>query len=510
MTESPLRPRSKRLFHSTYKQVRPFAREGQPRLLAKLRCLVAMGAAARTICIVIGINFLTAGSFTISAGSLKLNGRGHSVAAAKYIGDALTRRRDNVVVWFETDTTTKKSLWEDVAVQVAKRGYNCNTLCGSAAVPYHGVGVKGLKAGVHALLICTRQAFLPGNSSQPQLCCAARGKPNKAVVFQTVTVRVHADDVDLMIIGAGFDTHDAHKEEQVEELVKYVRHYQKVAQQNNRLFQAILLGDLNDRLVLKTDRLEMQWARRGGWRVGMLSEGGRASLRQMLTTAAGRRELLSWHVGSFDGVAAGGVTVTPSTGHISKHFVLQTEWWQQAGVAPEPVSYKYTPWEQLVPKDVVKSVLRGAFTNRSAKHGLVVSAAELSQALQQAGQSEECIDPQCMRAFFGMKDHIPKLKPVQEAKGAQAYLNYNRDRAPIYLSFGWLDSIGFMRDSDVSGEFLEFTTDFGVRASDHALTYARIKINTNRPSSIGYMPAVCAMTTLATSGVLACRRRRRR
>ena len=111
-------------------------------------------------------------AFTIAAGSLKLNGRQHSPAAARYIADAISAKRDDMIVWFETDTTLTNALWSDIAVHVASKGYNCNALPGrSPARPYYGIGLNGPKHGVHALLICTQRSVLERNhSAHPRAC----------------------------------------------------------------------------------------------------------------------------------------------------------------------------------------------------------------------------------------------------------------------------------------------------------------------------------------------------
>ena len=85
-----------------------------------------------------------------------------------------------------------------------------------------------------------------------------------------------------------------------------------------------------------------------------------------------------------------------------------------------------------------------------------------------------------MPSFFMMTDHIPKTS--LQVEDAQTYLNLNFRKDPVYLAFGWLDSVGFLRPKSVGDfgfdmpVFLDFTTDFGVRGDDHALTHARLQL----------------------------------
>lgn len=432
-------------------------------------------------------------AYTIAAGSLKLNGRQHSPAAAEYIADAISAKLDDMIVWFETDTSSTKALWTDIAVHVSSKGYTCNALPGrSPARAYYGIGLNGPRHGVHALLICTRKPVLERNhSAHPRPCCISQQKPNKAVLLQTVSVLVDGQETDLAVIGADLDTHDAVKENQVQRLMQHLMKRKEMATSNQRKFQAILVGDLNDRLVLKDDPgfKVMFSAHRNGQIIGRLSEKSQAILRHMMTTREGRRKLLSWHMGFFDAIAVGGVRLRPSADRISSFFFLQTEWWQKSFLEPAPVTYKYTPWEQTVPEDVLEQIIHSQLkkTNGSFTKQYIVTLDELSDALRETGYSETCLNPSNMIGLFGMADKIPKIRPFQEVEQAQAYLNYDRSHRPVYLAFGWPDSVGFLKlnrsfapDGLETARFLEFTTDFGIRATDHALTFGRIELGAAR------------------------------
>ena len=459
-------------------------------------------------------------AFTIAAGSLKLNGRQHSPAAARYIADTISAKRDDMIVWFETDTTLTNALWSDIAVHVASKGYNCNALPGrSPARPYYGIGLNGPKHGVHALLICTQRSVLERNhSAHPRACCISQQKPNKAVLLQTVSILVDGQETDLAVIGAGLDTHDAVKDNQIERLMQHLMKRKEVATRNNRKFQAIIVGDLNDRLVMKDDPgFRVKWDHRGSWKVGQLSEKSQAILRHLITTREGRRKLLHWHVSFFDGIAAGGVPLRPSRNRIARFFFLQTEWWRESFLEPAPVTYKYTPWEQMVPQDVLKEVVQNQIhqPNSSSSKLFVVTQDEILHALRETGHSDTCLDPSNMIGLFGMADKIPKMRPVQEVEQAQSYLNYDRSHRPVYLAFGWLDSIGFLKLNRSfapfgleTARFLEFTTDFGVRAADHALTFGRLELGPpSRQKSVLGTVGVALITALSLT--LVARRCRR-
>lgn len=459
----------------------------------------------------------TARAYTVAAGSLKLNGRQHSPLAAGYIADVLSAKLDDMIVWFETDTASVKSLWSDIAFHVSSKGYTCNALPGrSPARPYYGIGLNGPRHGVHALLICTRRPVLERNhSAQPRPCCISQQKPNKGVLLQTVSVLVNDQETDLAVIGAGLDTNDAVKENQVQRLMQHLMKRKDAATKHNRKFQAILVGDLNDRIILKDNPgFKVHWGHKSGQKVGKLSQKSQAILRHMMTTREGRRKLLSWHVGFFDGIAVGGVRLRPSTERISRFFFLQTEWWRESFLEPAPVTYKYTPWEQAVPEDVIRNQLNRL--NASFSKQYVVTVNELSQALQETGHPDTCLDPSNMIGLFGMADKIPKLTPFQKVEQAQAYLNYDRNRRPVYLAFGWLDSVGFLKVNRSfapsgleSARFLEFTTDFGIRANDHALTVGRIELGAVPLRPTNFFRTTGAAFVAAASLTLVARRCRR-
>ena len=297
----------------------------------------------------------------------------------------------------------------------------------------------------------------------------------KAALLQTVSVRIAGHETDLAVVGIGLDTYDAAKDDQVRRLMAHLAKRRRAAENGGRKFQAILLGDLNERLVLKDDPgFKVHWSHMRNLKVGQLTHTTQAILRHLMTSAEGRHKLLSWHVGWFDGVAAGGVRLRPSLYRISRHFYLQTQWWRDAWLEPSHVTYKYTPWEQMVPEEVVRSVLGDRFGRLH-----VVAASEIQRALHEHGRSERCMNPSNMVGLFGMEGHIPKLKPHQATEQEQTYLNYDRHFRPVYLEFGWLDSVGFLKDG-LEAKFLSFRTDFGVRAEDHALTVARLELGAPR------------------------------
>lgn len=431
-------------------------------------------------------------AFSITAGSLKLNGRLHSPKAAAYVAEALSEHLDDMIVWFETDTGLADALWTDVAARVSARGYHCNAKTGqSPARPYYGIGLNGPKYGVHALLICTRRPVLQRNhSAQPRLCCVSKQKPNKAALMQTVSISVHGQEVDLAVVGAGLDSHDAPKEDQVKRLMRHVLKRSLEAQERNRTFQAILVGDLNERLVLKEDDgFQVQWFHRGRTKVGQLSDKSQVLLRHMLSSGSGRRKLLLWHRSFFDGLAAGRVRLRPAQERISSHFFLQTDWWRDRWMEPAPVTYKYTPWEQVVSQEAQQRVTEN-LRNSSMTQQYVVTADEIVHALRASGESEQCLEPSKMIGLFGMTDKIPKVKPMQEVDQAQSYLNYDRHGRPVYLAFGWLDSVGFLKVNRSCpnlepARFLDFTTDFHLRAADHALTFGRLELGAPSPRGRG-------------------------
>ena len=361
----------------------------------------------------------------------------------------------------------------------------------SPALPYSGLNSKGPKNGVHALLVCARGSGFSFDAG-PKSCCTARGKPNKNVLVQTVHVQVNCKVVELMILGVNFDTHDGEKAEQIELLLREVRRQQADASRQGHLFQAILVGDINDRIVLKTDaRLDVEVAYMRPWthmrKVVSLTNRSQAILRHLLVTNHGRRELLSWDVKYFDDTAVGGVSVRHPSRTFCDAFFLQTDWWRESQRDPEPVTYKYTPWDQLVASDIVDDIANVASStgrnlhnlneSRDSDDGWAVSFAELERALRVRGRATNSLDPTSMPSFFMMSDHIPKTK--FQVEDAQTYLNSNMKKDPVYLSFGWLDSVGFLRPK-LSGNlgfdmvFLDFETDFGVRGGDHAFTHARL------------------------------------
>ena len=461
-------------------------------------------------------------AYTIAAGSLKLNGRQHSTAAARYIATKISAKLDDMIVWFETDTSSslKTALWAHIAEQLVSKGYTCNALPGrSPARPYYGIGLNGPRHGVHALLICTKRPVLERNhSTQPRPCCISQQKPNKAVLLQTVSVLIDGQETDLAVIGAGLDTHDAVKENQVQRLMQHVMRRKEIATSHNRRFQAILVGDLNDRIVLNDDAgFKVKWDHHNGQKVGKLSQKSQAILRHLMTTREGRRKLLSWHVAFFDGVAVGGVRLRPSTDRISRYFFFQTEWWHKSFLEPAPVTYKYTPWEQTLPEDVLEQVIRNQLNrpNHSFDEQYVVTLDELSHALRETGHSDTCLNPSNMIGLFGMADKIPKIRPFEEVEDAQAYLNYDRSHQPVYLAFGWPDSLGFLkvnRSFAPSGletaRFLEFHTDFGIRANDHALTFGRVELGAKTPEKTFLHTTGAAFLAAASLTIVArkCRR----
>ena len=310
-------------------------------------------------------------------------------------------------------------------------------------------------------------------------------------VFQTVRVHVRGQPAVLMIIGVNLDTHDDRKAEQIDLLLREIHRQHQAASREGQFFQAILLGDINDRLVLKLDaKFDVDVAHVRHWghtrKVASLTNRSQAILRHLLVTAYGRKELLSWDVKYFDGLSIGGVSVSHPSRKFCDSFFLQTDWWREQQLQPAPVTYKYTPWDQLVSAEVVDEVARESGTLTTSHEwpaGLAVTFMELEQALKRKNQSAKSLDPNSMPSFFMMSDHIPKTK--LQVEDAQIYLNVNMKREPVYLAFGWLDSIGFLRPMSVGNlgfdmpTFLDFTTDFGVRGGDHAFTHARIKLTVN-------------------------------
>ena len=348
-------------------------------------------------------------------------------------------------------------------------------------------------------------------------------------MFQTVRVTVGDKTAVLMMIGVNFDTHDSHKAEQVELLVREVHRQRDAAFRQGFWFQAILLGDINDRIVLKEDArldVEVEHIHRLAHhrKVAALTNRSQAILRHLLVTSHGRRELLSWDVKYFEGTAVGGVSVHHPSPKFCDTFFLQTDWWRERQLEPAPVTYKYTPWDQLVPPYIVKDIARNSFRGisvqpNSSYEGLVVTVGEIEKALRAKGLSAKSIDPASMPSYFMMADHVPKTK--LQVEDAQAYLNSNMDKAPVYLAFGWLDTVGFLRPTSVVGDlgfnmpvFLEFTTDFGVRGSDHALMYARLQLTAaaaQQPSSLPpqLTAAGAALAVAFALSVVACGKRRR-
>ena len=188
----------------------------------------------------------------------------------------------------------RKHFGQTLLYMCLPKGYTCNALPGrSPARAYYGIGLNGPRHGVHALLICTRKPVLERNhSAHPRPCCISQQKPNKAVLLQTVSVLVDGQETDLAVIGADLDTHDAVKENQVQRLMQHLMKRKEMATSNQRKFQAILVGDLNDRLVLKDDPgfKVMFSAHRNGQIIGRLSEKSQAILRHMMTTRGGTKE----------------------------------------------------------------------------------------------------------------------------------------------------------------------------------------------------------------------------
>lgn len=429
--------------------------------------------------------------YTIATASWKLNGRRQSEGSSAYIANMLSRHGDDLVVYFEMDTTFTSFNWARIADNLRLRRYTCNIGKGrSPAVPYSGLSSKGPKHGLHALLLCSKSSgSAPSVESPVSSCCHARGRPNKVVLFQSVRLTINGKAAVVMIIGVNFDTHDEHKAEQVDQLFREIRRQQAVASRDGHVFQAILLGDINDRIVLKSDaRLDVEISHMRHWvhsqKVAALTNRSQAILRHLLVTNHGRRELLTWDVKYFDGQAVGGVTVEHPSRKFCDSFYLQTDWWREHQLEPSPVTYKYTPWDQLVSSDIVDDIAR-ASTDDSDKlnasdSGWAVSFTELERALRAKGRTVKSLDPTSMPSFFMMTDHIPKTK--LQVEDAQTYLNLDRRKDPVYLAFGWLDSVGFLRPKSVGDfgfdmpVFLDFTTDFGVRGDDHALTHARLQL----------------------------------
>ena len=181
------------------------------------------------------------------------------------------------------------------------------------------------------------------------------------------------------------------------------------------------------------------------------------------------------------------------------------------------MTYKYTPWDQLVSSDIVDDIAR-ASTDDSDKlnasdSGWAVSFTELERALRAKGRTVKSLDPTSMPSFFMMTDHIPKTK--LQVEDAQTYLNLDRRKDPVYLAFGWLDSVGFLRPKSVGDfgfdmpVFLDFTTDFGVRGDDHALTHARLQL-TAGGADAKCLPIWSLLGGATAAGFLVCRSRCRR
>jgi len=288
--------------------------------------------------------------------------------------------------------------------------------------------------------------------------------------------------INLLLLGANFDTDDSSKDSQVEDLERYILG----ARQGKPHFSCSIWGDFNNRLVATaefTPHVEMVTDKKGNeeW---VLSEAGAQRLVSQISTQEGRRSLLQTDSLWYEGQDVFGHNFRVPDCHqtLRKLFFLHVD---LPGLELPLPTYKRSPWEcslgkmlntRLTCRDVISQSI---VANRiSGKDKGVTEAQWRRQVGEHSWDLVEMKDLAIQ--YFGWKENA-KDGGLQ----LQREIKIDGGTGNAYLQLGWLDGVGVVKDNILLNNkaaqthttLLSWETADDLLAFDHVPTRSEIRID---------------------------------
>lgn len=370
-------------------------------------------------------------AFTLKIGTLKTEHAVFSAGAVYRISQLLTEDRDDLLVFLEADSRDDRStaLW----------GHLQSSLSDS---PFVTMGESGRLYALSVLVRKTRQTELVIDPDV-RVCCLAGSDSAKGIVARVMRV---GEDGMLLILGVGLSPKDDRKTKQLESLLHELSYWKELAATEERTLQVVMVGDVNDRLVLPANsevvkyvEQEVHEGKKGDVTVTKLDGEALERMLWMITTPLGRKELLTWDSKVFHGTAVGGIhkEPTPAQNQLRHTFTFMTDWWRDTDQTPAMLTYKRTPWQHLF-KVGVNPLMGSDWEGPKEKaerelvaDAVIASARELGSG---ATSDDEIIltDSELMALIPSVDEESPNELATETVKGFRDFVklmsNLNRQK----------------------------------------------------------------------------------
>jgi len=285
----------------------------------------------------------------------------------------------------------------------------------------------------------------------------------KAILKQEVLLNVDGRDVNLMLLGANLDTDDESRLGQLQALERMLN----VCRRGSQNFAAIMWGDFNNRLVAFDGMKDyVTESKKGGYE---LTDSGSRFLVESFADPVKRLELLKKDSLTFSGHdLRGRAYELPACNVKLKELFRLTidEALNAAIVLPWPF-YRVQPFEAMLGAQLgcrLRLLDLVCFTR------LVDIQQDFLSKLpypSSANSSEE--HAKLLSSYFNWKEGGKWLQRKLRSESATAGENW-------FFQFGWLDSVGWYKESSVQVDLLSWESVPTIQAYDHLPMRARMQV----------------------------------
>jgi len=312
------------------------------------------------------------------------------------------------------------------------------------------------------------------------LAAKSSRRNEKAPTFKCVLVQeVALQGMDLVLLGANFDTVDTARLGQLKQIERLLSHARRT-RDHGTAFSALIWGDFNTRLVA-FDGLDTETV--GEKAKVRLTDAGVKQLTTMIADPAQRRDLCMKDGLVYRGKDCHGNEYVPPQCNLkfSKLFTLPIDA-LEAGLVEVPMpSYKQTPIDVLLSAQVgCKVALSEVVCQEEAGVSLFMKKLGVHEkdGVSIKFDSEE---KAIAATYFGWDDDHNSQRNVRkehiDPKGVDPK-DVDTEKRNLYLQSGWLDGVGIYKGgSGSTGSLVVWETESQVQAFDHLPLRAVVDIS---------------------------------